>query len=675
MASPSSSSPHLFEHKIASFCEMRLSPLIEPETFLKLKEFMVGLVQMRARPPMKSGKIDWQEVAIACRLTTEPSSEVKRRAQPGFDAIVRWLDSIGENTDTPSPSVRVQPGAGVREWERPIKVKAEALRQRAKPGPKPQPIKEFPNPLFEHWEEPVSFQAALDLHMRRFGESYYHLHRAVVRLNELLDQKTILSWLKGTKVPRSVQSLEILSRIERRYQLPEGYFKSKFPHQARSAYGHELCNDISPAERQRIAWHLPDDFNSLPFAKREEILDWVRRVIINGATDYRMFQAAASKQRYAIRFPAMTYGKRSDVQSLNATLAQFCSAPPDIEDPDLLSVVIDVPPRLAMEMADLMSFKTSTLTVIGFQRNGVWGEETALQKLEHLGLIFGALAASPDGEVAGCGIKLHALTFGLLLFPAVWDWYLEWRERRRGFFTSWESDMLSVALSLTREETGWLRQHPELANCLVPISGLVTSEEIAFAKRDWHACCDTFYKYARNRSKEINRVMRVHRDPFEPIMCVLEAPSPLAEYRKITEEILIRMPDQRRYPRAAAESIRSFLMLRLGLHLGLRQKNLRQLLVCPRGHLPTSERRLEQLNRGEIRWSDRDRGWEVLIPAKAFKNAHSSFFGSKPFRLILPNLHELYHHIESYIESHRPVLLAKAQDPGTFFVKTVKNDQ
>ncbi len=325
-----------------------------------------------------------------------------------------------------------------------------------------------------------------------------------------------------------------------------------------------------------------------------------------------------------------------------------------------------------MEMADLMSFKTSTLTVIGFQRNGVWGEETASQKLEHLGLMFGALAASPDGEVAGSGIKLHALTFGLLLFPAVWDWYLEWRERRRGFFTSWESDMLSVALSLTREETGWLRQHPELANCLVPISGLVTSEEIAFAKRDWHACCDTFYKYARNRSKEINRVMRVHRDPFEPIMCVLEAPSLLAEYRKITDEILIRMPDQRRYPRAAAKSIRSFLMLRLGLHLGLRQKNLRQLLVCPRGHLPTSERHLEQLNRGEIRWSDCDRGWEVLIPAKAFKNAHSSFFGSKPFRLVLPNLHELYHHIESYIENHRPILLADAQDPGTFFVKTVK---
>jgi hypothetical protein len=50
-------------------------------------------------------------------------------------------------------------------------------------------------------------------------------------------------------------------------------------------------------------------------------------------------------------------------------------------------------------------------------------------------------------------------------------------------------------------------------------------------------------------------------------MGVLEAPGPLAEYRKITDEILLRMPDKDRYLRAAAESVRSFLLLRLGLKL------------------------------------------------------------------------------------------------------------
>jgi len=98
---------------------------------------------------------------------------------------------------------------------------------------------------------------------------------------------------------------------------------------------------------------------------------------------------------------------------------------------------------LAMEMADLIRFKTSTLTAIGFQRNGVWGEETASQKIEHLGLMFGALAASPAGVVKGRGVPLGQLTFGLLIFPGIWDWYLQWREQRRGFYTNWEEDMLT----------------------------------------------------------------------------------------------------------------------------------------------------------------------------------------------------------------------------------------
>lgn len=51
--------------------------------------------------------------------------------------------------------------------------------------------------------------------------------------------------------------------------------------------------------------------------------------------------------------------------------------------------------RLAREMADLIRFKTSTAMAIGFQRNGIWGEETASQKIEHLGLMFGALATFP----------------------------------------------------------------------------------------------------------------------------------------------------------------------------------------------------------------------------------------------------------------------------------------
>ena len=338
---------------------------------------------------------------------------------------------------------------------------------------------------------------------------------------------------------------------------------------------------------------------------------------------------------------------------------------------DLLKSLIACP-SVPPEEAGALDVLETALTAIGFKRNGVWGDETASQRVEHLGLLFGALCASPKSGVHGFGLPLERLAFGLLVFPGVWDWYVQWRERRRGFYTRWEAEMLGMALSLVRKDTGWLRQHPALIDRVEPIEGLVAASEIEAAKADWHEFCDRFHSYAMDRQKEIDRVSKVHRDPFEPIVPILEAASPLAEYRKITEEVVRRMPDETIFPVAAAEAVRSFLMLRFGLHLGLRQKNLRELLVCPRGGVPTTERRLQDIKRGELRWSEREQGWEVLIPSTAFKNAHSSFFGNKPFRLVLPDLLGLYSYIENYLGRHRGVLLGEVSDPGTFFVKTVK---
>ncbi|MEO7468542.1 MAG: hypothetical protein ABIV36_16120, partial [Sphingobium limneticum] len=101
-------------------------------------------------------------------------------------------------------------------------------------------------------------------------------------------------------------------------------------------------------------------------------------------------------------------------------------------------------------------------------------------------------------------------------------------------------------------------------------------------------------------------------------------------------------------------------MIRLGLHLGIRQRNLRELLFCPREQAPMSERQLEMRRCGELRWSNKEKGWEVLIPAVAFKNATSSFFQSRPFRYVLPDLGELYRYIDAYVRVHRPVLLGES---------------
>lgn len=446
-----------FQRKIDAYCAMRLIPIFSTKDTDALNAYMRRLIERRCGPQRTGGHTDWDVVARLTGVAAAMLAVHHRAIDPAFDAIIRWSKDGDAGEDTPPGSRKStvnkkkalladQPKA------LPGTVAADNTRRRDDlPKRQPADVIEFPEPLFREWSDPSDFAEALQLQIRRHGETYWVLHRSVVRSDEPMDKNTLLSWIEGRRVPRSTGSFDVLGRIERRYRLPEGYFKAKLPHQSRSASGFNL-SELDPAERRRIAWHLPDDFNALPFAKRQEILDWVRRVIISGSTDYRKFQAAAAKQRYAIRFPGVSYGGRAPRDGKIEVPANYEET--WIEDPDLLSGVVDAPPALAMEMADLVRFKTSALTSIGFQRNGVWGEETASQKIEHLGLMFGALAASKTGEIKGYGVPVRHLTFGLLIFPGIWDWYLQWRESRRGFYTAWEVDMLRIALAITKEGTG-----------------------------------------------------------------------------------------------------------------------------------------------------------------------------------------------------------------------------
>ena len=652
----SASTSRSLRRRITDFCRQRVATALPPRDLARFQTYVLNLIDEHQLTPRHGDRPDWTTIAAETGIHLDQLKAARSALQPGLDAIDRTLKtlprSIRHATRRPTAGA-AQTGATVVAVIRPPEIVAPApSTTRARPVASLVPSS-------GPWTAPETFDEALSFHMRRYGDTALGLHKAIIGKGETTDVRTLNSWRQGRTSPRSIESLALLDRIERRYDLAPGYFTALLPDPSRSSTGYQISG-IGAAERRRLAWHLPDDFNTRSVVEQEEILDWVRNVVISGNTDYRRYQAAAAKTPFGLRFPGLSTSERD----------RACrTRDPDVETqrPQLLA-----PADLQAEMKRLVAFKTSTLTALGYQRSGVWGAETASQKIEHLSLMFGALHAHPTGPVRGVGVDGDHLTFALLLFPRVWDWYLQWRSDRRGFYTSWEVEMLNVGVALTRKDTGWLRQSPDLVERLQPIPGLVSQEEIDAARNDWADACERIYVFGLSRAKEVQRISRVHRDPFEPILPILEAESPLGEYRKITDEILRLMPDPRRFPRAAAENVRAYLLIRLGLHLGLRQKNLRQLLVCPRGMRPRTERNLEDLKRGELRWSDKDQGWEVLVPAVAFKNAHSSFFGNKPYRLVLPDLGGLYDLIESWIEQHRPVLLSSASDPQTFFVKTVK---
>lgn len=513
----------------------------------------------------------------------------------------------------------------------------QAKKKRGTPA---KPIIEHPTARYTLDQEPVDFPGALAAQLERHGDSAGHLGKALAHIGHHIDVKAIRAWTEGAKVPSTSNSFAVIAAIEHRYRLPVGYFRAKMETSPIARRGVNPAG-VTRAERRRLAWHLPDDFDDRPAEERAEILDWVRKTFVSGATDYRRFQSEAIKEPYSIALDgARKRGK------------------------------LPAPPRLIEEMDSLLSFKSSILTAPGQRRNGRWVAATADQKIEHFGLLFGALVADPDGANAGAGIPIECLSFAVLAVPAVWDWYLGWRERRRGFLTAWEIDLLNTAKGLVRAETGWIRQMSDLASRLVEIPNFVTKADIETARSDWSAFCDAMHVHATTRIAEVQGVSQIHRDPFEPVVSVLEADSPLSEYKKIADEILRNMPGARRHPKQLAEARRSLLMLRIGLHTGFRQKNLRQLLLCPLGNQPTTERRLAQLQRGEIRWRADIETWELFVPHTAFKNSKSSYFSAAPYKVALPNVAGLYNQIDLYVRDDRARLLAGATDPGTFFVKS-----
>ena len=654
----------MLERRLVDYCRARIDPQLAPREAQRVRLYLLGLLGERRGPPRVAGAFDWVAISLACGIDLERVSAFEHLLRPGLLALHQAFPSrAAKAQQARRPLVAAGAPSADRALLRPSADGASPPPKRR--GRPVAPYVEWPKATPGDWDDPPKFADALTLHMKRHSEGGRALHRAIVRPGETFDITTLYVWRRGEKEPQSSVAMAILARIEQRYRLPAGYFKAKLAHPGRATVGQQMPG-ISAAERRRIDWHLPDDFDQRPPREQEDILRWVRTVVVSGSTDYRRYQATATRVRFALRFPGLTIR-----QPVPKRRPQPVGAEIDPDDPMLSPGTVTAPTALMEDMRSLVRFKTATLTTSGYQRSGVWGEETAAQKVEHLGLLFGALAASPKGAVRGYGATLQDLSLAHLVFPAVWDWYVQWREHRRGFYTAWEVDMLNVAAALTRQSTGWLRQTPSMSDRLRPIPGLVTDADIEQVRLDWDAACERMHSHALGRSKEIKRVKRIHRDPFEPILVVLEADSPVAEYRKITEEILRRMPDEQRYPIAAAEATRAFLMLRLGLHLGLRQKNLRQLLICERGKAPTQERRLVDLKRGELRWSDRNSGWEVFIPAVAFKNSGSTFFGSKPFRLILPDLAGLYAQIDAYVDKHRPRLLRGVSDPGVLFVKSV----
>jgi hypothetical protein len=63
-----------------------------------------------------------------------------------------------------------------------------------------------------------------------------------------------------------------------------------------------------------------------------------------------------------------------------------------------------------------------------------------------------------------------------------------------------------------------MRQQPQLADRLLAAESLISEADIAESRADWGTECDLVHAHTAARSKEIERMARVYRDPFEPTL-------------------------------------------------------------------------------------------------------------------------------------------------------------
>lgn len=529
--------------------------------------------------------------------------------------------------------------------------------------------------------QPASFEKAfrtalarlhpdIDTALKALRTRLPRAERRVVARNA---QRWLAGALPGSSSQRAtVKALEAICKVEPNFltQFVEGialdrHGSARGVKQLWSKYG------ITPSVRPIFGFHLPADFHERSEAEQSEIVGWFKTHVANEDIDYTQFQRAVKADGpYAL------------------WLGPYYDHPRTMKPAAMLQLTPGIPANAApeslrQEVRDLVQFKTADFPSIRsdtgtlYNRESVWDTATVDITISSLGRFFGALALAEDASDQGSGVPPDALCLALVAVPAAIESYLAWSLRRRTRlgsergtprYTRSDLNVLSKLSALVRPKVGWVWQNPRLATALTPIGGLLPQSTIDHMKTNWEQACAAAHSFLRQRERQVNEPVEVHKDPFEPILSVLESPNPLAVYAKFPAQILKYRPDRKSAPQAWASHTRGFIFVALGLQIPLRSANFAELLFQPPGTPPTDAKRLSRLQRCEIHFADGQ--WVFVGPASAFKNEESSFWGSgtkesRCVRLPLKDIGGLYKELSNYVSIGRELLWPGITDSGS----------
>jgi hypothetical protein len=443
--------------------------------------------------------------------------------------------------------------------------------------------------------------------------------------------KQIYKWIARTAVPEEHYKQD-LHRVERYFKLPEGAIVGRITFCQRAA--RKIDRELFPKEftardRRAIQRYLPDGWESLKEDERHadarEKLEQAR------ATDIQYRKRARQLQKLRYKHTGPLPEMAAEEFALMCRIGGEELTPRD-QRPPAPGERRRQPPRK-------------------------WTAKTQEREELLLRAFIGLL--SLDISAGGVGLEPSRFTLALLAVPSAVLWIRDQYLARNPNGHGTVSMLFARALALMNPEGRYARRFAHTARRLPLIDGVIGAETKMEACSDWLAFCrrshETLLPFQQQLLELVKK--RKGRDPFAPILPLLDSPAPMKPMYDLARTLRSLIPPPSR-AWTNARAVLKHVIIEVHLDTALRPENLVELLYVERP---------EEV----ARWRDDNEEMRIIYFAPApgrycirihhqrFKNWHSPYFGPANQRMnylfkldpsLTPSLHD-------WFQRARPVLL------------------
>jgi integrase/transcriptional regulator with XRE-family HTH domain len=433
-----------------------------------------------------------------------------------------------------------------------------------------------------------------------------------------ISREALRQWYYGESTPVAT-SFPALCKMEELFKLPAGTLVNRVPgRNRRRPYRLLQLPEFlqkDPTLFYRISKYLPDDFCDASHERQREIVASIRAEILRSDDPHTK--------------------KVFELQQLPYKLKEWSAS-------------------LREEFDEFAAYKMMQRPPLGMRRTGRWRVATKVLIEREMGYLFGAICLPTDSHdirLRGLAATAEDLTLALIACPLLIDWYIKFRFETRSQYTEHAIRLFDCFKNMLQPKTGWLRQMPQLASRLRPIScgvqELVSPELVSKAHTNWEQICDEAIEFYNDMIKEeIQPIIEVARDPFYRIKGIVEMDNPLLSTEVLMRGMEDNMPNQYTQPTCYHLAIRDRALVLLIESTGLRRNTIAQLDFTgdDNGHLYKLEKK-----------------YILNIPRRFFKEENSPYFGAKnaqtDYYMELPDIYGFYDLLDEYLNTSRLWLL------------------